>query len=118
MRRSAEKIMAVAGVFNALAGELEGRIELTDPRVQAALLSSATIIAMGTDTSDMGLLASTPIRDMPAATPEECRCRQQPDCVPHDHTMTMTFNPVLSAREAQSLIECEDHDHVEKWYVP
>ena len=48
--------MAVAGVFNALAGELEGKIDLPDPRVQAALLMVSTDIAMRTDTRDMGII--------------------------------------------------------------
>lgn len=57
---TSEKVLAVAGVFNALAGELEGRIDLPDPRVQAALLMVSTDIAMRTDTRDMGILAGPP----------------------------------------------------------
>jgi hypothetical protein len=59
-RPIAEKIMAVAGTFSALAGELEGHIELTDPRVQASLLDAATMLVMGSDTKDMGLLMTPP----------------------------------------------------------
>jgi hypothetical protein len=55
--------MAVAGTFNALAGELDGLIELTDPRVQVALLNASTMLVMSSDTRDMGIMAPLPKRD-------------------------------------------------------
>lgn len=57
-RPISEKIMAVAGTFNALAGELDDRLDLTDARVQAALLSASVILAMSSDTRDMGIIGS------------------------------------------------------------
>ena len=62
---TSEKIMAVAGVFTALAGELEDRLELTDPRVQVGLLMASVDIAMHTDTRDLGILGGPPRFDPP-----------------------------------------------------
>ena len=55
----AEKILAVAAIYNALKDEfedslLEGFIE--HPGIVIALIDTATRIAMSTDTRDMGLL--------------------------------------------------------------
>jgi hypothetical protein len=52
--------MAVAGTFNALVTELDDRLLITDARVQAALLNASVIIAMASDTRDMGLIGSPP----------------------------------------------------------
>jgi hypothetical protein len=60
-RPISEKIMAVAGTFNALAGELEGRIELADPRVQSALLNASALLVMSSDTKEFAVTLD-PIR--------------------------------------------------------
>lgn len=53
----AEKVLALAGIYRALASELDDRIDDSDPRVQVALLHVSSDIAMRTETRDMGLLA-------------------------------------------------------------
>lgn len=59
----AEKIIAVTGTYKALSQELAGEIDQMDVRVQVQMLITATAIAMGTDTRDMGILAlQNPLR--------------------------------------------------------
>lgn len=52
-----EKVLALAGVYRALATELEGSVDPADPRVQVALLHVSSDIAMHTDTRDMGVMS-------------------------------------------------------------
>lgn len=61
--KPAEKVLAVVGIFNALLTELPDTVAFFDPGVQAALIDSATKIAMATDTKDMGLMAPEPHAD-------------------------------------------------------
>ena len=58
-----EKIMAVASIYKALSGEIGDWIVLDDPRLQVQMLATATTIAMGTDTRDMGIIGMPPLTD-------------------------------------------------------
>lgn len=104
MRITSEKVGAVVGTFLALRTELEGWIDAHDPRVQAALIESATSVAMGTDTRDMGLLApplvNPTITDLSAAHAPHCRCDMRPWCEDHG---SATIDP--NGRV------CATHDH-------
>jgi hypothetical protein len=116
-RPVAEKILAVAGTYTALATELEGNIDPSDPRVQAALLTTATAIAMASDTKDIGLLAQPKvdtfmqraangavqppkITDLREQHLRYCNCPSKPWCEDH---ISATLDPVSGI--------CQTHDH-------
>jgi hypothetical protein len=117
-RPVAEKILAVAGTYSALATELEGNIDPSDPRVQAALLTTATAIAMASDTKDIGLLAQPKVdtfvqkvangsrvmrpkvNDIWEQHQRYCRCPNKPWCEPH-----------IAATTDPSAGICQTHDH-------
>jgi hypothetical protein len=116
-RPVAEKILAVAGTYTALATELEGNIDPSDPRVQAALLTTATAIAMASDTKDIGLLAQPKgdrfvqsiangnvrppkVTDLKEQHLRYCHCPSKPWCEDH---IAATMDPSAGI--------CQTHDH-------